>query len=132
MMHNNELVSLAFRALESSYSPYSNFPVGAALLCDDGQVFLGCNIENASYGLSNCAERTAIFHAVSKGKKDGFLALAIAGLGADYCWPCGACRQVINEFAPDIRILVARGDKTFVETTLDALLPHAFGPKSLD
>ncbi len=130
-MTDCELVELAFSMLERSYSPYSGFAVGAALLCADGAVFTGCNVENAAYGSTICAERTALVKAVSEGRRDGFAALAIAGRSEDYCWPCGACRQMLHEFAPGLRLLVARGDGDFVSTTLDALFPCGFGPKSL-
>ena len=130
-MTDCELVELAFSMLERSYSPYSGFAVGAALLCADGAVLTGCNVENAAYGSTICAERTALVKAVSEGRRDGFAALAIAGRSEDYCWPCGACRQMLHEFAPGLRLLVARGDGDFVSTTLDALFPCGFGPKSL-
>ena len=130
-MTDCELVELAFSMLERSYSPYSGFAVGAALLCADGAVFTGCTVENAAYGSTICAERTALVKAVSEGRRDGFAALAIAGRSEDYCWPCGACRQMLHEFAPGLRLLVARGDGDFVSTTLDALFPCGFGPKSL-
>ena len=130
-MTDCELVELAFSMLERSYSPYSGFAGGAALLCADGAVFTGCNVENAAYGSTICAERTALVKAVSEGRRDGFAALAIAGRSEDYCWPCGACRQMLHEFAPGLRLLVARGDGDFVSTTLDALFPCGFGPKSL-
>ena len=130
-MTDCELVELAFSMLERSCSPYSGFAVGAALLCADGAVFTGCNVENAAYGSTICAERTALVKAVSEGRRDGFAALAIAGRSEDYCWPCGACRQMLHEFAPGLRLLVARGDGDFVSTTLDALFPCGFGPKSL-
>lgn len=123
------LLALARAARERSYSPYSKYRVGAALLCADGRVYQGCNIENASFGLTNCGERTAVFKAVSDGAK-GFTAIAIA---SDHSapWPCGACRQVLNEFAPDIRVLVTWGDGQKDEAPLSALLPHGFGPKDL-
>ncbi len=126
---DDALVSLARKALDNSYSPYSHYAVGAALLCEDGRIFLGCNIENASYGLSNCGERTAIFKAVSEGARD-FVAIAIASKGAPP-YPCGACRQVLNEFAPAIRILVTLDENTYTTTDLPTLLPHGFGPKDL-
>lgn len=122
------LLALARAAMERSYSPYSHYPVGAALLCADGRIFQGCNIENASFGLTNCAERTAVFKAISEGA-DEFTAIAIASRQSAP-WPCGACRQVLNEFAPDIRILVTWDGGTD-EATLQALLPHGFGPKEL-
>ena len=130
-MTDQELVDKAFEMHQYSYVPYSHFPVGAALLCGDGRVFTGCNVENAAYGSTICAERTALVKAVSEGRRDGFAALAIAGRSEDYCWPCGACRQMLHEFAPGLRLLVARGDGDFVSTTLDALFPCGFGPKSL-
>lgn len=130
-MTNQELVTLAFSMLERSYVPYSNFPVGAALLCGDGTVFTGCNVENAAYGSTICAERTALLKAVSEGHRDDWQAIAIAGRGEDYCWPCGSCRQMLYEFAPNLKILVARGDGEFVTTSLSELMPHGFGPKSL-
>ena len=130
-MTDCELVELAFSMLERSYSPYSGFAVGAALLCADGAVFTGCNVENAAYGSTICAERTALVKAVSEGRRDGFAALAIAGRSEDYCWPCGACRQMLYEFAPDLEVLVARQDHTFVKYTLRQLLPQGFGPDSL-
>ena len=130
-MTDQDLVNLAFTMLERAYVPYSHFPVGAALLCGDGAVFTGCNVENAAYGSCICAERTALVKAVSEGHRD-FVRLAVAGRGEDYCWPCGACRQMLCEFAPELTVLVARGDGDFVRTTLSELLPHGFGPSSLD
>ena len=123
------LLALARKAMERSYSPYSNYAVGAALLCADGRVFQGCNIENASFGLTNCAERTAMFKAISEGAQE-FTTMAIAASGSAP-WPCGACRQVLNEFAPGIRVLVT-WDGNVDEMSLDQLLPHGFGPKSLE
>jgi len=130
-MTDHELVQKAFDMLECSYVPYSKFPVGAALLCKDGSLFTGCNVENAAYGSTICAERTALLKAVSEGHKGDWQAIAIAGRGADYCWPCGSCRQMLYEFAPNLRVLVARGDGDFMTTTLSELMPHGFGPKSL-
>jgi len=130
-MTDRELVDRAFEMHAFSYVPYSNFPVGAALLCADGTVFTGCNVENAAYGSTICAERTALLKAVSEGHRDDWVAMAIAGKGEDYCWPCGACRQMLYEFAPGLRILAARGDGDYAETTLDRLFPKGFGPKSL-
>lgn len=123
------LLGLAREAMRRSYSPYSGFAVGAALLCADGRIYQGCNIENASFGLTNCAERTALFKAVSEGARE-FTAVAIAAEKAAP-WPCGACRQALNEFAPDIRVLVTWGDGLRDELPLSALLPHGFGPKEL-
>ncbi len=130
-MTDQALVELAFSMLERSYVPYSHFPVGAALLCADGTVFTGCNVENAAYGSTICAERTALVKAVSEGRRDDFVQLAVAGRSEDYCWPCGSCRQMLYEFAPDLTVLVARGDGGFVTLPLRELLPHGFGPSSL-
>lgn len=130
-MTDQELVAKAFAMHEFSYVPYSNFPVGAALLCADGTVFTGCNVENAAFGSTICAERTAILKAVSEGHRDDWAAIAIAGRGGDYCWPCGSCRQMLYEFAPDLRVMAARGDGDFQTVSLAELLPHGFGPKSL-
>ncbi len=130
-MTDQALVELAFTMLDRSYVPYSRFPVGAALLCADGTVFTGCNVENAAYGSTICAERTALVKAVSEGHRDDFVRLAVVGRGEDYCWPCGACRQMLYEFAPNLTVLVARGDGQFVTLPLKELLPHGFGPASL-
>ena len=131
-MTDQELVELAFTMLERSYVPYSKFPVGAALECADGTVVTGCNIENAAYGSTICAERTALVKAVSEGHRDDFVRIAVVGNSSDYCWPCGACRQMLYEFAPDLTVLVARADHDFVRLPLAVLLPHGFGPKSLE
>lgn len=122
------LLALAVSARERSYSPYSGYAVGAALLCADGRIFQGCNIENASFGLTNCAERTAMFKAISEGATE-FVTIAISA-EKSAPWPCGACRQVLNEFAPGIRVLVT-WDGHVDEAMLSELLPHGFGPKSL-
>ena len=129
-MTDQALVDLAFTMLERAYVPYSHFPVGAALLCRDGSLFTGCNVENAAYGSCICAERTALVKAVCEGRRD-FVKLAVVGQGEDYCWPCGACRQMLFEFAPQLTVLVARGDGDFVRISLSELLPHGFGPSSL-
>ena len=131
-MTDRQLVDLAFEMLSKSYVPYSNFPVGAAILCNDGTVFTGCNVENAAYGSTICAERTALVKAVSEGHRDDFQRIAIVGRGSDYCWPCGACRQMLFEFNPALTVLVARGDGEFVSLPLQELMPHGFGPKSLE
>lgn len=124
-----KLINRAIVARETSYSPYSHFGVGAALLCDDDTVYEGCNIENASYGLTNCAERTVIFKAVSEGHKR-FKALAVVADTEGPCSPCGACRQVISEFEiPRIIMANLKGDYTVVE--LDELLPFRFAANSM-
>ena len=122
---DEELIALAKEAMQYSYSPYSHYRVGAALLARDGRVFKGCNIENASYGATNCAERTALFKAVSEGARE-FVAIAIAA-EKSAPWPCGICRQALNEFAPELRVIVAWGDEK-AEANLTELLPHGFGP----
>lgn len=126
---DKQLLELAKQAMQRSYSPYSHFKVGACLLCEDGRVFQGCNVENASFGLTNCAERTAVFKAISEGERS-FTAIAIAS-EKSAPWPCGACRQVLNEFAPNIRVLVTWGENQVDEAPLSALLPHGFGPQDL-
>ena len=137
-MDYKELIEMALEAREMSYSPYSNFKVGAALLTKNGKVYKGCNIENAAYSPGNCAERTAIFKAVSEGEKD-FAAIAIVGGPADngeltICPPCGVCRQVINEFVDceefDI-ILGTNKPEDMKVYKLKELLPLGFGPGDL-
>lgn len=130
-MTDQALVELAFTMLPKAYVPYSHFPVGAALEGEDGRVFTGCNVENAAFGSCICAERTALVKAVSEGCQR-FRRLAVVGAGEDFCWPCGACRQMLYEFAPDLTVLVARGDHQFVRLSLQDLLPHGFGPQSLN
>ena len=117
--------------LARSYVPSSHFPVGAALECADGTVFTGCNVENAAYGSSICAERTALVKAVSEGHRDDFTRIAVVGNSTEPCWPCGACRQMLYEFAPGLTVLVAQRDHSFVKLPLSELLTHGFGPKSL-
>lgn len=129
-MTNGELFSMAVKAAGNSYSPYSEFSVGAALLAADGRIFTGCNIENASFSLTNCAERTAVFKAVSEGVKD-FRAIAVAG-GSDgdfskRCVPCGACLQVLSEFCGDDFVIIL-SDGWF---RLADLLPMSFGSDNI-
>ena len=126
---DRELLEKACDMLEFSYAPYSKFRVGACLLCEDGRLFTGCNIENASYGATICAERTAVSKAVSEGARR-FIAIAIAG-DEGFPWPCGICRQVLNEFAPDIRVICGNRAGGMQVTTLRELLPHGFGPADL-
>jgi cytidine deaminase len=131
-MDPNKLLFVAKKAMERAYAPYSNYKVGAALVCDDGTVFKGCNIENASYGLTNCAERTAVFSAIAAGKRK-FKAIAIAASGEATPFPCGACRQALAEFCgPDFSVYVASGADTYETTTLDVLLPHRFDFRGSD
>jgi cytidine deaminase len=124
-MDKNELFSQAEKASEHSYSPYSKFRVGAALLCKDGEIICGSNIENRSFGLTNCAERSAIFSALSKGQTE-FIALAIFCPDADYpVSPCGACRQVISEFTESsFPIYFAGNDRKYIESTIGELFPY--------
>ena len=130
MEEKQQLIRMALAAREKAYAPYSDFMVGAALRAADGRIFTGCNVENAAYGSTLCAERTALVKAISEGCRS-FTRLAVVGNSADYCWPCGACRQMLYEFSPDLEILVARGDHQFVKYTLRQLLPGGFGPDSL-
>ena len=119
-----KLMDCAIKARENAYSPYSHFAVGAALLCEDGTLYEGCNIENASYGLTNCAERTAIFKAVSEGHIK-FKALAVVADTEGPCAPCGACRQVMNEFKiPMIIMANMKGNMEIV--SIEDLLPFSF------
>ncbi|WP_318661663.1 cytidine deaminase [Treponema sp.] len=131
-----ELFKKACDMLNFSYTPYSNFKVGAALLCQDGKIFGGCNIENAAYGPSNCAERTAFFKAVSEGHLKFDAIMIVGGPEGnikDYCPPCGVCRQVMMEFCnPDtFKILLAKSENDIVEYTLKELLPLGFGNADL-
>ena len=133
-MDNNELKQQAIGARKLSYSPYSKFAVGAALLCKGGKVYLGANIENASYPLCMCAERNAIYAAYLDGKKkEDLLALAVvADTGEQVCTPCGACRQVISELFPsDAPIYMGNMDGKWEETTISELLPYAFSGDQL-
>lgn len=119
----------AEHARSVAYAPYSHFHVGAALVLDDGEIVEGCNVENASYGLSICAERTAATRAVASGRRT-FIAVAIAGPREAHTAPCGACRQFLSEFDPDMVVAFTTPEGATV-TTLNRLLPHSFGPKSL-
>ncbi len=130
-MSNAELVKLAREAKEYAYVPYSRFRVGAAVLTSDGEVFTGCNIENASYGGTVCAERTALFKAISEGKTK-FSKIAVIGDLEDYTYPCGICRQVIAEYGTDIEMIIAKGNGEFRVHKLSELLPYAFTEKDLE
>ena len=124
------LAEAARAASKQAYAPYSNFPVGAALLTSTGEIITACNVENASYGLTMCAERAAIFQAVAQGHRS-FQAIAISTPGAGS--PCGACRQVLREFGTDLEIILADENGQIArETTLATLLPDSFGPDSLE
>lgn len=136
-MDKKELVKEALAAREFAYTPYSHFNVGAALLCADGKVFRGCNIENASYSPTVCAERTAFFKAISEGEHN-FSAIAIVGgpAGAppvDFCFPCGVCRQVMAEFCSrNFTIYIAKSEDEINEYTLEDILPHSFTKSDLN
>ena len=132
-----KLFNEAKNMLNFSYTPYSNFKVGAALLSESGKIFTGCNIENAAYGPSNCAERTAFFKAVSEGILKFKAIMVIGGPGGiikDYCPPCGVCRQVMMEFCnPEtFKIILATDETHYTEFTLKELLPLGFGPGNLE
>jgi len=124
-MTMRELMAEAIRARDRAYAPYSRFPVGAALLLEDGSIFHGSNVENASYGLTACAERTAMWKAVSEGRF-GFVAIAITARDGEGAPPCGACRQVLHEFAPHLRVVWRDARGRLLERPLHELLPNAF------
>ena len=132
-MKTDELLKQAIAARKLSYSPYSNFKVGAALLCKDGKVFVGSNVENSSYPLCMCAERNALYNAMMNGyKKEDFLTLAVVADTDEPCSPCGACRQVISELFPrDGLIVLANLKGAQKETNIDELLPFAFSGDDL-
>lgn len=132
-----ELIEEAIKARKSSYSPYSNYQVGACLLSESGKLYIGCNIENASYGATNCAERTAFFKAVSEGEKN-FRAIAIVGGPkgdniTDMAYPCGICRQVMREFTDPktFVVIVAKSEEDYQKMYLEELFPNSFGPENL-
>jgi cytidine deaminase len=128
MMNDQELIRLAQTVRENAYVPYSHYQVGAALLTKSGQVFTGCNVENAVYPLCTCAERAAVVKAVSEGERE-FAAIVVATRNGGS--PCGSCRQVLREFAPHLRVLLADEAGHVRQYTLDQLLPDSFGPESL-
>jgi cytidine deaminase len=124
------LVEAARKARAHSYSPYSRVKIGAAVLTSDGKVFSGANVENASYGLACCAERTAIFKAVSEGKRN-IVAIAVVGKSEEFTRPCGACRQVMVEFNPKMKVLRRGADGFSSDESAESLLPSLFGPDEL-
>lgn len=124
-MDNKALIDMALKAMENAYAPYSGFKVGAALLCSDKKVYTGCNIENSSYGASNCAERTAIFKAVSEGERE-FEKIAIVSSSGDFTFPCGICRQVLSEFMYDKTVVLFSEKDGISEFKVKDLLPEAF------
>ncbi len=125
------LVEKAIEASRKAYAPYSKFQVGAALECADGEIILGCNVENASYGLTNCAERTALFSAIVQGKRE-FKRIAVFVDTDEFTSPCGACRQVLAELAPNATVLLVNKHRKVKKTTVKALLPLAFGSEDLE
>ncbi|MGN1194854.1 MAG: cytidine deaminase [Acutalibacteraceae bacterium] len=134
-MTDTELIEIAKQAAKNSYSPYSGYTVGAALLSKDGRVFTGCNIENAAYSPTNCAERTAVFKAVSEGVRE-FEKIAVVGGYKldfkDYFAPCGVCRQVLREFCnDDFVVLLGKNGEEYLSYTLSELLPHSFSSETM-
>jgi cytidine deaminase len=127
-MDYENLIAEAMKAREKAHAPYSRFAVGAALLAKSGRIYTGCNVENASYGLSTCAERVAVFKAVSEGERDFEAIAVVTEKGVP---PCGACRQVLMEFGEDIQVIVANGAGEYRVFTLRELLPEAFTPEHL-
>ncbi|WP_125763253.1 cytidine deaminase [Companilactobacillus hulinensis] len=131
-INEQNLFDIAFKAMDHAYAPYSNYTVGAAILCDDGKIYSGVNIENASYGLTNCAERTAIFKAVSEGVKE-IKAIVIVNGTSEMSKPCGACRQVMSEFMKaDTPVFLANNTNQYKEFTFKEILPLAFSDKDMD
>ncbi|KAF2962111.1 cytidine deaminase [Fervidobacterium sp. 2310opik-2] len=126
----NELIEIAKEVREQAYAPYSNFKVGAVLVTKNGKVFTGVNVENASYGLTNCAERTAIFKAVSEGERDFDTLVVIANTDKPVA-PCGACRQVMAEFG-NFKVILANTKGDWIETTVQELLPYGFDKSDLE
>lgn len=134
-MNYKELAKAALEARKLSYSPYSNFRVGAALLTKSGKIFTGCNIESAAFSPTNCAERTALFKAVSEGERE-FSAIAVAGAPKDgegqYCYPCGVCRQMLGEFFDgDCEVIVVKSEEDFLVHKFSEILPYGFGAENL-
>lgn len=129
MISDDKLFEMAVEAMEKAYAPYSNYKVGACLLSEDGRTFTGCNIENASFGATICAERAAVCKAVSEGARR-FTAIAVVGSGSP-AWPCGICRQVLNEFSDHLRVIAGQAGHRYEVMELEELLPKSFGPESL-
>ncbi|HCC08125.1 MAG TPA: cytidine deaminase [Clostridiales bacterium] len=120
-----KLIEAAKEVMKNSYSPYSNFKVGSALLTESGKIYTGCNVENASYGATNCAERTAIFKAVSEGERK-IKAIAIVSSSNEYTYPCGICRQVIAEFMLDGEVILENKEGNILIENINDILPNAF------
>ncbi len=134
-MDKKDLFILAKEAMKSSYAPYSNYNVGASLLCKNGNVYKGCNIENVSYSVTNCAERTALFSAIANGEKDFDAICVVGGKNGeitDYAMPCGVCRQALAEFCDaDFKVFVGKNEDDIKEFTLGELLPYSFDKSKL-
>ena len=133
-MDNSQLLDTAIRAMQSAYAPYSHFHVGAALLTESGEVYTGCNIENAAYSCTVCAERTSFFSAVRDGHRKFTKIAVVGGMNGEissFTYPCGVCRQVMREFCADDFILVFTDGKDVRELTLDQILPYSFSPADL-
>lgn len=130
-MTDRELINKAIDASKNAYAPYSHFPVGAALECDDGTVITGCNVENASLSCTICAERSAVSRAISLGYRR-FRRIAVYSDSPSYCTPCGTCRQVLCEFSPSMEVLCAKSDGRYVSYKLSDLLPASFDRSQLD
>ena len=130
-MDYKELIKIALDYRSRAYIPYSNFNVGAAVLCESGKIYGGCNIENASFGATNCAERTAIFKAVSEGESK-IKAIAIVGSLSEITYPCGICRQVISEFGDeDVKVILAKSEEDYIVKDMSEILPGAFKREAL-
>lgn len=130
-MTDVELLGKAKAAKEGAYAPYSRFRVGAALLGKNGSIYTGANVENASYSVTCCAERVALFQAVTDGERD-FDAIAVTSDSDELTYPCGVCRQALYEFSPGLTVLASNNDLKYEKTTLDKLLPHAFSGKEME
>lgn len=130
-MENAELIKIAKKAMENAYVPYSHFRVGAALVTENDEIYTGCNIENASYGGTNCAERTALFKAISEGKQH-FKKIVVISDSDDYTYPCGICRQVLSEFGINIEVIVANNKEEYRTHKLSDILPYAFTHEELE
>lgn len=130
MISDEQLICMATEAMERAYAPYSGYKVGACLLSEDGRTFVGCNVENASFGATICAERAALARAVAEGALK-FTAIAVVGSGS-VAWPCGICRQALNEFSDHMRVLAAQAGGEYESMLLSELLPNGFGPRNLE
>ncbi|MCL2500375.1 MAG: cytidine deaminase [Defluviitaleaceae bacterium] len=135
MINYKRLAALAVEAKDRAYAPYSGFHVGAALLCENGKIYIGCNVESAAYPATVCAERTALLKAVSEGERK-FKAISVAGSRpggeSDYCYPCGVCRQMLHEFAgDDFEVIIVKSESDYRVHKWSEILPYGFGPNDL-